>query len=207
MKTMTHYETLGVDPGADEAEIRTAFRKLAREFHPDRLEGDARLTAEKRFQVITEAFNVLIRPDQRERYDKEIAQGLPSVGGMDPQDIAKKLAAKGAQALKDGQSAEGIELLQQALNHDEKQARAHYFLGLAFSKIPGKGREGLRHLDRATQLEPTNTTVKAETASAFLNAGMKSRAERLAAEVLELDPTHTKATAVIESIRSGRDRS
>ncbi len=202
MKKTNHYETLGVEAGASESEIRTAFRALARDCHPDRLEGEARDRAEKKFQVITEAFNVLTRPDQRERYDKEISQGVSTVGGMDPQEISKRLAAKGAQAFKEGRSTEAIDYLSQALDHDEKQARAHYFLGLAFSKLPGKGRVGLRHLERATQLEPENTTMKAETAAAFFNAGMKSRAERMAAEVLGLDPTNSKAISIIEQIQT-----
>ncbi len=212
MRKTTYYDTLGVERGAPEEDIRKAFRRLVRERHPDRLEGEARERAEREFQVITEAFNVLTRPDQRERYDKEIAQGVSSVGGRDPQEIGKLLAAKGAQAAKEGRSAEAISYLRQALDHDEKQARAHYFLGLTLSKIPGKGREGLRHLEKATLLEPTNTTMKAETAAAFLAVGMKSRAERMASEVLGLDPTNSKALAVIEQIHTsnsarGRGRS
>jgi curved DNA-binding protein CbpA len=202
MKKMTHYDTLGIEEGASEAEIRLAFRRLAKQCHPDQLEGEERRVAEKKFQTITEAFNILARPDQRERYDKEISQGVSSVGGMDPQEIAKRLAAKGAQAFKEGRSAEAIDLLRQALNHDDGQARAHYFLGLTLTKMIGKGRDGLRHLDRATQLEPNNTTMKAETAAAFLSAGMKSRAERLASEVLGLDPTNAKAMSIIERVRS-----
>lgn len=206
MKKMTHYETLGVEGGASESQIRAAFRTLAKECHPDRLEGEERERAEKHFQVVTEAFNVLTRPDQRERYDKEIADGVSSVGGMDPQEISKRLAAKGAQAFKEGRSTEAIGFLRQALDHDEKQARAHYFLGMALTKMVGKGRDGLRHLERATQLEPHNTIMKAETAAAFLSAGMKSRAERIASEVLGLDPTNARATAIIEEIQGGGGR-
>ena len=208
MKKTSYYETLGVEQGANESEIRSAFRRLAKESHPDRLEGEARQRAEKDFQAITEAFNVLTRPDQREKYDKEIAQGVSSVGGMDPQEISKRLAAKGAQSFKEGRVTEAIDFLRQSLDHDDKQARAHYFLGLAFSKLAGKGRDSLRHLERATQLEPNNITMKAETATAFLNAGMKSRAERMASEVLGLDPTNAKATLIIEQIQAlgPRDR-
>lgn len=204
MKRSTYYEVLGVERDASEAEIRSAFRKLARDLHPDRLDGDARAAAEKQFQAVTEAFNILSRPDQRTRYDKEIATGGTSAGSMDPREIAKKLAAKGAQLFKDGKLPEAINHLIQAVNHDDNQARAHYFLGQAYLMTPGKARDGLRHMDRATQLEPNNTTIKAETASAFFDAGMKTKAERLATEVLGLDPSNAKAISVLELIGAER---
>lgn len=200
---MTHYETLGIESLANETEIRAAFRKLATQNHPDRFEGELRAQAEIRFQSITEAFNILSRPGNREKYDQEIAQGPRSVGGRDPKEIARLLAAKGAQAYKDGKATDAISLLRQALDHDSDQARAHYFLGMVLARVPGKARDSLRHLERATALEPENLVMKAEAAGAYLDSGMGSRAERLALEILEIDPTNTKATNVLEQARTG----
>ena len=63
-----YYEILGVPRGAGEKDIRQAFRKLAREHHPDVNQGDS--TSEDRFKRINEAYSVLSDPDKRQRYDR-----------------------------------------------------------------------------------------------------------------------------------------
>lgn len=65
--TRDYYETLGVARDASADEIRRAYRKLAREYHPD-VNKDA--GAEDRFKEISEAYEVLRDPDKRERYDR-----------------------------------------------------------------------------------------------------------------------------------------
>jgi DnaJ-class molecular chaperone len=62
-----YYKTLGVARGANADEIKKAFRKLARKYHPDVNPGDKR--AEARFKEINEAYEVLSDPDKRRRYD------------------------------------------------------------------------------------------------------------------------------------------
>jgi curved DNA-binding protein len=63
-----YYETLGVPRSASQADIKKAFRKLAREHHPDKKPGDQ--TAERRFKAINEANAVLSDPDKRKKYDR-----------------------------------------------------------------------------------------------------------------------------------------
>ena len=59
-----YYRTLGVDRGADSNAIKSAYRKLARKYHPDVAKGK-----EEQFKEVTEAYEVLSDPEKRQRYD------------------------------------------------------------------------------------------------------------------------------------------
>lgn len=68
MEYKDYYQILGVDKNADEKEIKKAFRKLARKYHPDVNPNDPQ--AENRFKDINEAYEVLSDPEKRQKYDQ-----------------------------------------------------------------------------------------------------------------------------------------
>jgi molecular chaperone DnaJ len=75
-----YYEVLGVDRGVDEAAIKKAFRRLARELHPDVSDAP---DADERFKEVVEAYEVLSSVERRELYDRYGHEGLAS-GGFVP---------------------------------------------------------------------------------------------------------------------------
>src|SRR5438105_958990 len=68
MATQTPYEVLGVKPDATADEIRKAYRKLAKQFHPDLNPGKP--AAEARFKAVSAAHDILSDPEKRARYDR-----------------------------------------------------------------------------------------------------------------------------------------
>ncbi len=130
---LTHYDTLGIERDATDQQVRVAFRNLALKYHPDKYSGQEQVTAEERFQTITEAFNVLSHPSSRDKYDIEISKGT-DVKKMDPKEISRRLAAKGSQCLREGSAAEALEHLKGAIDHDDENSRAHYFYALTLAR-------------------------------------------------------------------------
>ena len=76
-----YYETLGVSKTANEDEIRSAFRKLARKYHPDVAKD--KKTAEEKFKQINEAYEVLSDPEKRRKYD-QLGENWNQPGGFQP---------------------------------------------------------------------------------------------------------------------------
>src|SRR3954447_14964146 len=72
-----YYKVLGVAKDASQADIKKAYRKLARELHPDANPGDA--AAESRFKDVSEAYDVLSDESRRKEYDE--ARSLFAAGG------------------------------------------------------------------------------------------------------------------------------
>ena len=75
-----YYEVLGLSKGCSEEELKKAYRKLAKKYHPDVNPGDK--DAESKFKEINEAYGILSDPEKKARYDQFGFAGVdPSYGG------------------------------------------------------------------------------------------------------------------------------
>jgi molecular chaperone DnaJ len=79
---LDYYKILGVGKNASDEEIKKAYRKLARQYHPDRNAGDKK--AEERFKEISQAHDVLSDPEKRKAYDRGQSPLGGFAGGFDP---------------------------------------------------------------------------------------------------------------------------
>ncbi|MCA8953858.1 MAG: DnaJ domain-containing protein [Planctomycetes bacterium] len=105
MKFQDYYTTLGISRTASPEEIKKAYRKLAKEWHPDKHPAEKREEVEKKFAAISEANEVLSDPEKRKRYDQlgqHWRQGQdfqPPPGGgyrqVDPEEFARMFGGGG----------------------------------------------------------------------------------------------------------------
>jgi len=79
MAQRDYYEILGVQRNATPEDLKAAFRRLARQYHPD---VNKETDAEERFKEINEAYAILSDPEKRAAYDRYGVEGLRSMGGM-----------------------------------------------------------------------------------------------------------------------------
>ena len=200
------YDVLGVREEASLDEIRTAFRRLARERHPDRFQGPERAAAEREFQAMTEAYNVLSDPARRERYDQSLISA-PGKSQPSPRELARALLAKAVSLVKANQHAKAAEFFAQAVAHDPESPKAHHLYGMFLAQQLGRVDEGLRQLDQAVKLDANNVRVLLDASRLSARAKMFARAARLGQAASQLSPDDPAIVSWLAELQviSGRD--
>ncbi len=200
---VNYYEVLGVERSASEEEIRDRFRRLARENHPDRYRGPDKADAERRFQTLTEAVNVLTNTARRKQHDSELSTGAPKASA-DLGAVAKVYLAKGVKAYKDGDWRTAYENFDMAVKHNPADAKAYHYLALAAVRIPTAIRQAVQAIETAVQKEPVNSQYLKDAGMICRRAGLVAKAERYLDEALQWDPTNAELQAALAELRSNR---
>jgi Tfp pilus assembly protein PilF len=200
---VNYYEVLGVERSASEDVIRDRFRKLARENHPDRYQGPDKAEAERRFQTLTEAMNVLTNANRRKQHDAEIAAG-PKAAAADFSQVAKAYLAKGVKAYKEGDVRAAYENFDMAAKHNPQDAKAWHYLALAASRIPAYMRQAVQAIETAVQREPHNVTFLKDAGLLCKRAGLSAKAERYLEQAGQWDPENMEIQNALAELRHGR---
>jgi curved DNA-binding protein CbpA len=201
---VNYYEVLGVERSASEQEIRDRFRKLARENHPDRYRGPDKNEAERKFQTLTEAVNVLTNTVKRRQHDAEIAPGARS-GAADFVQVAKAYLAKGVKAYKEGNWPGAYENFDMAAKHNPQDAKAFHYLALAAARIPAYTRQAVQAIETAVQREPMNAIYLKDAGLLCKRAGLVAKAERYLEETLKWDSTNVEAQTALAELRESKE--
>jgi len=197
---VNYYEILGVDRSTSDQEIRDTFRKLARENHPDRYRGNDKAGAERMFQNLTEAFNVLTNPAKRKQHDSELA-GSGGGGQADLTQVAKAYLAKGVKAYKESDWRTAYENFDMAAKHNAQDGKAFHYLALAASHIPAYTRQSVQAIETAVQREPMNPLFLKDAGLISKRAGLLAKAERYFEETLKWDASNAEAQVGLAELR------
>lgn len=213
---VNYYEVLGVKGSASEQEIRDRFRQLARENHPDRYAGADKAEAERRFQNLTEAVNVLTNRNRRRQHDSEIASGAPHAL-VDFAQIAKAYVAKGVKAYNERDWLTACANFDLAAKHNAQDTRAWHYLALAASKAAEQMlqrgdtagakrtyRQAVQAIDAAVQREPVNAAYLKDAGLLCKRAGLSAKAERYLEQAVQWDPENPEVQNALAELRQGR---
>jgi curved DNA-binding protein CbpA len=201
---VNYYEILGVERSASDEEIRDRFRRLARENHPDRYRGPDKAEAERKFQTLTEAVNILTNPAKRRQHDDQLVGG-GARGPADFAQVAKAYLAKGVKAFKDGDMAGAYENFDMAAKHNPQDARAFHYLALAASRIPAYTRQAVQAIETAVQREPMNPLYLKDAGMLCKRAGLSAKAERYFEETLKWDASNSDALSGLAELRETKE--
>ncbi|HYC93782.1 MAG TPA: DnaJ domain-containing protein [Thermoanaerobaculia bacterium] len=201
---VNYYEILGVERSASEQEIRDRFRKLARENHPDRYRGPDKAEAERKFQTLTEAVNVLTSETKRRQHDSELAGGA-SQGQADLVQIAKVYLSHGVKAYKEGNWTSAYENFDLATKHNPQDARAFHYLAMAAARIPSHMRQAVQAIEGALQREPMNPLYLKDAGLLCKRAGLTAKAERYLEESLKWDASNPEVQTALAELRESRE--
>ncbi len=212
MEQHNHYEMLGIGRNATTQEIKKAYFHVAKLYHPDRhFEAemdDLKDKLEGLFSRVHEAYDTLISPESRDKYNLEMVDGAKS------RQVDKKAQSGKAdsQAKALAQFNEGMKLFQQgnywganeafhwAIRLDPDNAEYQFRAGLALSRIPRRGHEGEEYFVKAIKLAPSKPEYHLELGHFYARSGQKAKALAAYQEALKRDPESEKIKYAIKKV-------
>jgi DnaJ-class molecular chaperone len=197
-----YYKILGVDRTATEAEIRQSFRQLARKHHPDRYTGSKKAEAERTFQTLTEAVNVLTSPARRRQHDAELPNIEKPVSDFGQ--VARTYLSKGVKAYNEADFTTALSNFDMAVKHDPGDAKAHYYLALAAARNPASIRQAVQAAEKAVSIDSFNSAYLKLAGALCRQAGLPAKAERYYEEALRWDAEDAEIRTALAELKKGR---
>lgn len=202
--SVNYYEVLGVNSSASEGEIRDRFRQLARANHPDRYSGADKADAERRFQTLTAAVNVLTNPEKRRQHDSLLSSSASKTAVVDNVQIAKRYLTIGARAYKENSFSTAYENFDLAAKHNPQDPKAWHYLAMAAAKIPAYARQAVQAIEKAVELDTVNPQYLRDAGRICRLAGLSAKAERYFEQALQWDPENGEIQNALAELRQGR---
>ncbi|MFN0277320.1 MAG: DnaJ domain-containing protein [Pyrinomonadaceae bacterium] len=209
----TYYDILGVDSDALIDELKRAYFKLARSFHPDKFhaEGGEKLKRiQSAFTELAQAHETLKNEASREMYDyrmrKEIAErekhrAAGTQGNVQLEQAAEHFE-RGFGLLIDGDVERALPFLARAVHFDPKPARYHAYYGKALSADEKQRHKAESEMQAAIRIDQNNPTFRILLAEFFIQNNLMKRAEGELNRLLATFPSNREARDLLNSLKS-----
>ena len=207
LRETSHYEVLGVAPGASAEEIKAAWFAAAKRYHSDAFSGldlgSARRVAEELFTRVNEANSALSDANRRAEYDVYLdrkAKGLPTDVGVILR--AEGVFQRGEALFKSGRWDDAEAQFREAISLNDTEAEFHAFLGMAMFKRSGKPEEALPHVQKALKMEPRLQSGAIFLSQLYAAQGEVERAKSLLRKAIDKDPDFAQAKDELRRMRT-----
>jgi curved DNA-binding protein CbpA len=198
--TTDHYEVLDVSRMASADEIKNAYHKLAKQYHPDRFhQSELRSRLEAGFARIAQAYEHLSDQTLRAAYDQR--RNTDSGKSISTQSKGELAFQKGQAALQAGRQTEALRFFSEATIHDPKKAKYHAEYGRALIAEPNSRRLAESELQTAIALEPGNSQYHVILAELYQQHGLWRRATSELERALAIDPSNANARALLAKLK------
>ena len=226
LKAQSHFELLGVPRAANEAQIKEAYFRLARRFHPDAHHdptlADLREKLEAVFIRLGEAYEVLRNPRTRGNYEASLPRQAPGPGSVahcepelsaPPPDhdyevrMATESAARAEKHIAEARYWDAIQLLEPAvaLLDGKPRQRARVNLARCFAKNPNWVKRAEELLQLVVQEDPKNADAYFELGMIYKGGGLKGRSLSVFRKALEIRPEHEGARQELLALGPDKD--
>ncbi|GLH72598.1 hypothetical protein GETHLI_11000 [Geothrix limicola] len=193
---MNPFNVLEIPPDASPEDIKAAYHRLAKRWHPDRFTGAEKVEAESKFRELAEAFSVLKDPAKRLSLQQQMPKPQPGMADRDiesPQErTPEDWAAMAKAAFEEGNTDQARALIHYAIRLDEEKASYHALLAAILEKEGGDLRAVVKALESAVRLAPRDVESHIKLATHFTTLGMAARAQRHLQTAREIAPNHPK---------------
>jgi HEPN domain-containing protein len=210
LKSRTHFEVLGISRDATEAQVKEAYFRMAKRFHPDVHHdpalSDLRSKLEQVFIRLGEAYEVLRNPRIRASYERGLAAApAPEEPAPDPkleEEMAKQSIRKAERSMVQEKFWEAIQLLEPAIPRVTgkfKQA-GRVMLARAYARNPNWVKQGEELLLTVIQEDPKNLEAYLALAGIYKTGGLKQRTITMLRKALELAPDNREISEQLTAL-------
>lgn len=196
---MNPFHVLEISPDATPEDIKAAYHRLAKRWHPDRYTGAEKEEAEAKFRELAEAFSMLKDPAKRLTLQQQMPKAQPAAAEKEPESAQERTpedwAAMAKAAFDEGKVDQARALIHYAIRLDSEKPKYHALLASILEKEGSDLRAVVKALENAVRLAPRDVESHVRLAVHFQTLGLAARAQRHLEAAREISPNHPKLRA------------